>query len=77
MTGRQTCNGKIMARPAHGLPVVIVVNVTESIEVAVDKQHRLAQPSAIGRSLSVSDVGAIVQIPRIARLESGDLECFD
>jgi hypothetical protein len=74
---RQICHGKVLARATHGLAEAIVGDIAETVEVAVDKQHGLAQTSAIGRRVCEGDVGAIVQVPGIARPESSDAERFD
>ena len=66
-----------MARAAHRISEAIVGNVAESVEVAVDKEHGLAQPSAIVSGVGVGDVGAIVQVPGVARAETGNAERFD
>lgn len=75
--GRQICNGKILTCITHWLSEPTVDDVAEPVEAAVDKQHGLAQPSSIGSSVSVSNVGAIVQVPGVAWLESGNAERFD
>ena len=77
MARRQICNGKILTCITHWLPEATVDNVAEPVELAVEKQHGLVQPSSIGSSVSVSDVGAIVQVPGVAGLESGNPERFD
>lgn len=77
MAGRQARHGKILARAAHRISEAIVGNVAESVEVAVDKEHGLAQPSAIVSGVGVGDVGAIIQVPGVARSETGNAERFD
>ena len=62
---------------AHGLSYAVVVDVAESVEVAVDEQYRLTQAASIGRSVSIGEVGGVVQVPGVARAETGNVECFD
>jgi hypothetical protein len=73
----QICHGKVLARVAHGLSEAVVFAIAEAVEVAINKQHGLTQSSAVRRRVNVGDVGAIVQVPRIAWSESGDAERFD
>lgn len=77
MARRQTGHGKVLTRVAHWLAETVVGDIAEAVEVAVNKQHRLAQPAAIRRLVRVGDVGAVVQIPGVSWPESGDAEGFE
>ena len=76
MARRQTGHGKVLTRVAHWLAETVVVDIAEAVEVAVNKQHRLAQPAAIRRLVRVGDVGDVIQIPGVSGPESGDTEGF-
>ena len=77
VAGGQVRHGKILARAAHGLSEAIVGDVAKPVEAAIHKQHGLAQPSAVRRSVGVDDIGGVVQIPGVARSKSGCAERFD
>ena len=77
MARRKICHGKVVARAAHGLTEAVAGDIAEPIELAVNKQHGLAQLPPIGRPMSVGDVGAIVQVPGIAWPESSNAEGLD
>ena len=77
MARREICHGKVVARAAHGFAEAVVGDIAEPIEVAVNKSYGLAQLPSIERPMSVGDVGAIVQVPGIARPKSGAAERFD
>ena len=59
MARREICHGKVLACAAHGLAETAVGDIAEAVEVAVNKQHGLMQPSAIRCRVSVGDVGAM------------------
>ena len=61
----------------HGLPEAAAGNVADPVEFAVNKQHGLLQPSAVGCGVSVGDVGGVVQVPRVTRTETRHAERFD
>ena len=57
---RQICHGEVLARVAHGLAKTVVGDIAEAVEVAINKQHGLTQPSAIWSSFCVCGVGGVV-----------------
>jgi hypothetical protein len=61
VAGRQARHRKILAGMAHRLSEAVVVDVAESVEVAVDEQHGLVQATSIGRNASVGEVSGVVQ----------------
>ncbi len=77
MAGRQVRHGKVLAGAAHGFSEAAAGDFADPVEVAVDKQHGLAQAAAVGRSVSVGDVGSVVQVPGIGRAETVSVERFD
>lgn len=69
--------GEIQAGVSHGISEARAGDVADGIEVAVDKQHWLAETAAVGSAVSECDVGAVIQVPRVTGTESGHAECFD
>lgn len=77
MTGRQVRHRQILAAAAHGFSEAAAVDVADSVPVAVDEQHGLAQAAAIWRCVGVGNVSGAIQVPGVGRTETGGTEGFD
>ncbi len=76
VSGRETAHSEIDAGLSHGISEVRAGNVADTIEVAIHKQNRLLEPSAVCSTTGVCNIGRIVQIPGVSWTKSGHSKCF-
>lgn len=59
----QTRHVEVCARRAHRVSIMISVDGVDWIKITVDEKHRADEVPAIGRPVSISDVGIVVEVP--------------